>query len=59
LWTGVGSELSEEQLMQKTAKTSKSIDFAMVTNVGFKYDQKFQKYFNGNVFFYFLWIFKV
>ena len=32
---GFGSELSEEQLMQKTAKTSNSIDFDMVVKVGF------------------------
>jgi hypothetical protein len=32
---GAGSEVSEEQLMQKIAKTSNSIDFDMVIKVGF------------------------
>jgi len=32
---GAGSVLSDEQLMQESAKTSNSIDFDMVIKVGF------------------------
>jgi hypothetical protein len=40
---GVGSVLSEEQLIQKSEKTSKSVDLDMVAIVGLEYDQKYRK----------------